>query len=95
MSWNGATDVAAWQVLAGTMKTSLHVVTTTPRAGFETSVRVSSATFYEARPLAADGHVLAASAVVRVTAPAALPPAGASPSSSGAPSVAPSPSASR
>ncbi len=42
-SWNGATDVAAWQVLAGPDARHLRSVTQAPKAGFETAIRVRSA----------------------------------------------------
>jgi hypothetical protein len=37
MSWNGATDVAAWRVLAGTHRGSLAAQATVQTTGFETS----------------------------------------------------------
>ncbi|MGP4111950.1 arylsulfotransferase family protein [Streptomyces sp. 4N509B] len=40
MSWNGATEVDAWRVEAGASAEALTEVGTTPRAGFETGVRV-------------------------------------------------------
>jgi hypothetical protein len=38
VSWNGATQVATWQVLTGKSAASLEVVATVPRAGFETAI---------------------------------------------------------
>jgi Arylsulfotransferase (ASST) len=35
-SWNGATEVAAWRLLAGSSEAALRPVTTRPSAGFET-----------------------------------------------------------
>jgi hypothetical protein len=35
-SWNGATEVAAWRVLAGPSPSALAAVATAPKAGFET-----------------------------------------------------------
>jgi hypothetical protein len=41
-SWNGATDVASWEVLLGPAPASLARATVTPRTGFETIIRVPS-----------------------------------------------------
>src|SRR5439155_13108462 len=41
MSWNGATDVAGWQVLAGSSPHSLRLVRTVSRTGFETAATLS------------------------------------------------------
>ena len=38
VSWNGATGVQSWRVLAGTAPSALRPVTTRPRTGFETSI---------------------------------------------------------
>ena len=57
MSWNGATDVARWQVLAGG-----SVVASARRTGFETRIALpSSASTVTVRALNAKGHVLATS----------------------------------
>lgn len=37
-SWNGATEVAAWRLLAGSRVADLQPVSTTPRTGFETKL---------------------------------------------------------
>ncbi len=42
-SWNGATAVTSWQVLAGASSESLSPVLTVPRNGFETTIHVSTA----------------------------------------------------
>lgn len=42
-SWNGATEVATWEVLAGTSASTLASAKRAARAGFETTIRVSSA----------------------------------------------------
>jgi hypothetical protein len=42
-SWNGATAVASWQVLAGASAESLSPVLTVPRNGFQTTIHVSTA----------------------------------------------------
>ena len=41
-SWNGATEVARWQVLAGAEPARLRPVAEKPRTGFETSIRVEA-----------------------------------------------------
>jgi hypothetical protein len=67
-SWNGATEVAGWQVLAGPAATSLAVVGTAPRRGFETQIRLpAAADFVTVRALDASGAVLGTSRVVDVT----------------------------
>jgi hypothetical protein len=64
-SWNGATKVARWQVLAGPDAGSLHVVASRARRGFETAVPVTgSATTFAVRALGAHGQTLATSAPV-------------------------------
>jgi len=40
-SWNGATEVASWRVLAGSSGSTLVPVTTAPKSGFETTIAVS------------------------------------------------------
>ncbi|GAB3914262.1 hypothetical protein GCM10011575_18070 [Microlunatus endophyticus] len=41
-SWNGATEVAQWTVLAGSKQSALRQLAKVPRAGFETGVAVDS-----------------------------------------------------
>ena len=41
-SWNGATEVATWEVLAGPAPEELKSVGSAPRKGFETVIRVST-----------------------------------------------------
>ena len=64
-SWNGATTVARWQVLAGADAGSLRPVgTPARRTDFETRIDVpSSAPAFAVRALDAQGHVLATSPV--------------------------------
>jgi hypothetical protein len=62
-SWNGATTVARWQVLAGESPASLTPVTAAPWSGFETEISVpGSADTFEVQALGAKGQVLATSA---------------------------------
>ena len=64
-SWNGATDVVRWQVLAGQSATSLAPVSSAARSDFETRIDVTSAaTTFAVRALGAKGRVLATSAPV-------------------------------
>jgi hypothetical protein len=43
-SWNGATQVASWRVLAGASATALHPIVTVARSGFETALAVPAGT---------------------------------------------------
>jgi hypothetical protein len=64
-SWNGATEVAHWQVLAGSSPTSLKPAITAPRAGFETSIAVGSpGPYYAVQALNVAGQVLGTSRAV-------------------------------
>jgi hypothetical protein len=60
VSWNGATDVARWRVLAGASATALVPTTTAPASGFETKLSVSrSEAFVAVQALDQQGQVLA------------------------------------
>jgi hypothetical protein len=64
-SWNGATDVARWQVLAGTAAGRLKLVQTVAKNGFETPIRLKkSAAFYAVKAIGRDGKVLGTSEAV-------------------------------
>jgi hypothetical protein len=66
VSWNGATEVASWRVLAGSSASSLAPVQTAPKAGFQTTIAVTSAGPYvEVQALDAGGTVLATSSAVK------------------------------
>jgi hypothetical protein len=66
-SWNGATEAASWQVLAGTFPSSLTVLATVPRSGFQTEVTIAStAPYVQTRALDASGNVLGSSAAYKV-----------------------------
>jgi hypothetical protein len=58
VSWNGATEVAAWRFLAGDDAESARNVGEVRREGFETSAEVPDAPYVAAQALAADGRVL-------------------------------------
>jgi len=65
-SWNGATQVASWRVLAGPSPDSLSAVTTTAKTGFETTIPVSgSYQVFKVQALDPSGKVLGTSKVLR------------------------------
>jgi hypothetical protein len=71
-SWNGATDVAAWRVLAGEQPGSLTAQTTIRDTGFESSTILPKEHGYAAvQALDATGHVLGTSKTVAVISYAA------------------------
>ena len=47
-SWNGATEVAGWRVLAGPSPGALQPVADAPRSGFETTIALPSPQQYVA-----------------------------------------------
>jgi hypothetical protein len=64
-SWNGATGVSDWRVLAGGTPTTLAEVATAPASGFETAIPVSgSAADFAVQALGPEGQVLASSSTV-------------------------------
>jgi hypothetical protein len=64
-SWNGATTVARWELLAGARPGSLSPVATARDRGFETHIGASSsAAVFEVRALSSNGKVLASSVPV-------------------------------
>jgi hypothetical protein len=67
VSWNGATDVASWQVLAGPSPVRLVSVTTVPNGGFETAIPAPkpAARYVAVRALDAAGAVLGTSRALR------------------------------
>jgi hypothetical protein len=69
-SWNGATDVTSWQVLAGPSSSALLGVGQFPQTSFETAMPVSnSGPYFAVQALSSSGQVLGTSATV--TPPAA------------------------
>ncbi|HEX6025657.1 MAG TPA: arylsulfotransferase family protein [Solirubrobacter sp.] len=65
-SWNGATEVARWQLLAGPSEDALEPVADAEVDGFETTVRAETdAPMVAMRALDADGKTLATSAAVQ------------------------------
>jgi hypothetical protein len=66
-SWNGATEVERWQVLAGPDANHLRVIATTPKAGFETAISVQTREpFLRVRALNDRGAVLGTSRAAAV-----------------------------
>ncbi len=58
-SWNGATEVAQWQILGGADASALDPVRTVPRSGFETQVQLATTpAFVAAVALDAHGNAL-------------------------------------
>ncbi len=65
VSWNGATEVAKWEVLAGEEANALAPVTTAEWSNFETRIPVSSTDkVFEVKALDKEGKVLATSEAV-------------------------------
>jgi hypothetical protein len=61
-SWDGATQVASWRVLAGKDANHLATVATKTKNGFETAIALTSSfKKYKVQALDAKGHVLRAS----------------------------------
>jgi hypothetical protein len=67
-SWNGATEVKRWQVLAGPDAQHLQPVKAAAKSGFETPIRIGkTAAFYAVKAIGANGKVLATSRTVKAT----------------------------
>jgi hypothetical protein len=65
-SWNGATQVTGWRVLAGPSPQQLAPVATAPRAGFETTIATPGPESYVAvQALDASGVVLSTSKTIK------------------------------
>jgi hypothetical protein len=81
VSWNGATEVASWQVLAGSTPTTLKPVASSARTGFETAIPVPGAPvggYLAAQALNASGAVIGTSPTVPVKASSSAAAPGAS-----------------
>jgi hypothetical protein len=63
-SWNGATAVSSWRVLAGPSQGTLSPVATVRRDGFETACTISAANFVAVQALGASGRPLATSTTI-------------------------------
>ena len=65
-SWNGATTVASWQVLAGTSSSAMSPVASAAKTGFETSISTPGTHPYVAvQALGAGGEVLSTSPAIK------------------------------
>lgn len=61
-SWNGATEVAKWEVLAGSSASHLKAVASHARNGFETAIKLNrNYSAYEVRALTSTGRALGTS----------------------------------
>jgi hypothetical protein len=66
VSWNGATEVASWKVLAGASSSALAPVASAAKSGFQTTITAPSAGPYVAvQALNAAGAVIGTSATVK------------------------------
>ena len=65
VSWNGATEVESWQVLAGSTPNQLKPVGAAPRHGFETTVTVRTADPNVVQAKCASGQVLGTTKAVK------------------------------
>ncbi|HEX3910014.1 MAG TPA: arylsulfotransferase family protein [Solirubrobacteraceae bacterium] len=64
-SWNGATEIASWRVLAGASASALAPVATAAKSGFETTIKASGGPYFAVQALDASGNVLGTSATVK------------------------------
>ncbi len=65
-SWNGATDIASWRVLAGPSSHQLTAAGGAPRSGFETAIALPAVGPYvQVQALSSTGAVLGTSAAVK------------------------------
>ena len=64
-SWNGATDVSSWKLLAGSSPSFLSTVATAPRSGFETTLSAHTGAAYVAvAAVGSSGDTLATSPAI-------------------------------
>jgi hypothetical protein len=63
-SWNGANQVSSWRVLAGDRSDRLNPIVTSPKHGFETTIKTAAQRYIAVQALDADGRVLSTSTVV-------------------------------
>ena len=66
-SWNGATEVENWEVLAGPTVDALEPVGSVPRTGFETAIAVRTGdALVGVRALDGSGEALGTSKIVNI-----------------------------
>jgi hypothetical protein len=64
-SWNGATAVSSWKVLAGSSPSALSPVASAPRSGFETTIAAhTSAAYVAVAAIGSSGQTLATSRAI-------------------------------
>jgi hypothetical protein len=63
-SWNGATGVTAWRLLAGASPATLEPVAVTPASGFETAIATQPAAYVQMQALGPGGEVLSESKTI-------------------------------
>ena len=67
VSWNGATEVATWDLLAGSAGGAMRRIGSSPRAGFETAITAKSgASHFAAAARDASGKLLGQSPTIRI-----------------------------
>jgi hypothetical protein len=64
-SWNGATNISRWQVLAGSRPAALTAVRSAPWTGFETAIRLAPEAYVAVQALDARGRVIGRSETIR------------------------------
>ncbi len=68
-SWNGATQLASWRLLAGKGAAPLHEVSSAPKRGFETELKLKGTyNVFKLQALDSAGHVIATSKSFGATA---------------------------
>jgi hypothetical protein len=68
VSWNGATGVSKWRVLAGKSKSKLKAVASAKRSGFETAIRTKArGPYFQVEALNAKGKVVGKSGIKKVS----------------------------
>src|SRR5438270_8415505 len=63
-TWNGATEVASWRVLGGSIPNSLHSAGSRRKTGYETAITVPAQTYVAVQALDSQGNVLSTSQTV-------------------------------
>jgi Arylsulfotransferase (ASST) len=66
-SWNGATQIASWRVLAGATADELQAVITAAKRGFETQIPIAAQQYVQVQALDAAGRALGTSSVVHLS----------------------------
>jgi hypothetical protein len=55
VSWNGATEVEAWEVYGGSSKADLKCLVTVPKGGFETKAQIKAVQYVQVKPVLKQG----------------------------------------